>query len=68
VTPAARRRRPAASPAKRYNGPPPADRPAPTCNYGNPRCGAQPARPYPCGPMCDEHQPANTHPFYRRPQ
>ncbi|WP_244409208.1 hypothetical protein [Streptomyces albofaciens] len=36
----------------------------PRCEHGNPGCGARPARPYPCGPRCDEHQPAHTRPFY----
>ncbi|MEU9141684.1 aromatic ring-opening dioxygenase LigA [Streptomyces sp. NPDC048404] len=36
------------------------ERPKPACEYGNPRCDARPARPYPSGWMCDEHQPANT--------
>lgn len=34
------------------------------CEHGNPRCGALPVRLYPCGPRCDEHQPARTRPFY----
>ncbi|MGW7514812.1 hypothetical protein ACWGJ2_04390 [Streptomyces sp. NPDC054796] len=33
------------------------------CEHGNPACGALPARPYPCGPRCDEHQPSRTHPY-----
>ncbi|WP_245606242.1 hypothetical protein [Streptomyces himastatinicus] len=33
------------------------------CAHGNPRCGAQPVRPYPCGWRCDEHQPARTRPY-----
>ncbi|MFB6618904.1 hypothetical protein ACIGFK_07380 [Streptomyces sp. NPDC085524] len=33
------------------------------CEHGNPQCGAA-ARPYPCGPRCDEHQPGRTRPFY----
>lgn len=37
------------------------DKPPKVCHYGNPRCGAVPARFYPCGWKCDEHQPANTH-------
>lgn len=41
--------------------PPAARRPSPECEHGNPRCGARPARPYPCGWKCDEHQPARTH-------
>ncbi|MFF1686051.1 aromatic ring-opening dioxygenase LigA [Streptomyces sp. NPDC058254] len=40
------------------------DRPPVVCGHGNPRCGAVPVRPYPCGPRCDEHQPAKTRPFY----
>ncbi|MET7811754.1 hypothetical protein ABZT26_12950 [Streptomyces sp. NPDC005395] len=43
--------------APREDGPP-------RCEYGNPQCGARPARPYACGWKCDEHQPARTH---RRP-
>ncbi|MFI6860156.1 aromatic ring-opening dioxygenase LigA [Streptomyces sp. NPDC050421] len=46
----------------------PADRPPRVCGHGNPRCGAVPVRPYPCGPRCNEHQPSITHPFHRRPQ
>ncbi|MEK9521429.1 aromatic ring-opening dioxygenase LigA [Streptomyces venezuelae] len=38
-----------------------ARRPSPACEHGNPTCGARPARPYPCGWKCDEHQPARTH-------
>jgi hypothetical protein len=38
------------------------ERPIPACEYGNPRCDARPARPYPCGWKCDEHQPARTTP------
>ncbi|MFK0108544.1 hypothetical protein [Streptomyces sp. NPDC091217] len=30
------------------------------CDAGNPRCGAAPVRPYPCGWRCEEHQPART--------
>ncbi|MET9253778.1 hypothetical protein [Streptomyces sp. NPDC003717] len=33
------------------------------CAHGNPRCGAHPVRPYPCGWRCEEHQPARTRPF-----
>lgn len=33
------------------------------CEHGNPQCGA-PARPYPCGTRCEEHQPSRTRPFY----
>ncbi|MGC0427643.1 hypothetical protein RKD32_003998 [Streptomyces sp. SAI-195] len=33
----------------------------PRCEYGRPQCGARPARPYPCGWKCDDHQPARTH-------
>ncbi|MGW3057707.1 hypothetical protein ACWC98_17550 [Streptomyces goshikiensis] len=40
----------------------------PRCEYGNPQCGAETIRPYPCGPRCDEHQPAHTHRANRRPQ
>jgi hypothetical protein len=36
------------------------DRPPKVCEYGNPRCGAVPVRPYPCGWKCDDHQPAKT--------
>ncbi|MFB7029635.1 MULTISPECIES: aromatic ring-opening dioxygenase LigA [unclassified Streptomyces] len=32
-------------------------RPLPTCDTGNPRCGAAPARPYPCGWRCEAHRP-----------
>lgn len=35
------------------------------CEYGNPQCKATPARHYPCGWKCDEHQPARTS---RRPE
>ncbi|MGW1152003.1 aromatic ring-opening dioxygenase LigA [Streptomyces rubiginosohelvolus] len=35
------------------------------CEDGNPPCGALPTRPYPCGPRCDDHQPANTRPYYQ---
>ncbi|MER8042563.1 aromatic ring-opening dioxygenase LigA [Streptomyces sp. NPDC094032] len=35
--------------------------PPESCGYGNPRCEAVPARFYPCGWKCDEHQPARTH-------
>ncbi|MFD8005720.1 hypothetical protein [Streptomyces mirabilis] len=35
----------------------------PKCEHGNPQCGARPVRPYPCGPRCDEHQPAITRPY-----
>lgn len=31
------------------------------CEHGNPPCGAETVRPYPCGAKCDEHQPARTH-------
>lgn len=41
--------------------PPAEEKPPPSCEHGNPRCHAQPARPYACGWKCDEHQPANTH-------
>ncbi|WP_225320904.1 hypothetical protein [Streptomyces luteolifulvus] len=34
------------------------------CAHGNPRCGAQPVRPYPCGWRCDDHQPARTRPYF----
>ncbi|WP_406334303.1 aromatic ring-opening dioxygenase LigA [Streptomyces zaomyceticus] len=37
------------------------DKPPKVCAHGNPRCGAVPARFYPCGWKCDEHQPAHTH-------
>ncbi|WP_257980371.1 hypothetical protein [Streptomyces sp. CB02959] len=37
--------------------------PADGCAHGNPRCGAQPVRPYPCGPRRDDHQPARTRPY-----
>ncbi|MEU0675108.1 hypothetical protein ABZ330_19875 [Streptomyces sp. NPDC006172] len=37
------------------------DKPPPSCEYGNPRCHAQPARFYPCGWKCDDHQPSRTH-------
>jgi hypothetical protein len=40
--------------------PPREEKPPPACDYGNPTCGARPARPYPNGPKCDEHQPART--------
>lgn len=36
----------------------------PSCEHGNPPCGDDEVRPYPCGPRCDEHQPART--FRRR--
>ncbi|MFD7121932.1 aromatic ring-opening dioxygenase LigA [Streptomyces sp. NPDC059922] len=36
------------------------DKPPKVCGYGNPRCGAIPARFYPCGWKCDKHQPART--------
>ncbi|RSS59551.1 aromatic ring-opening dioxygenase LigA [Streptomyces sp. WAC01280] len=35
----------------------PLDRPQPTCDAGNPRCHAVPARPYPCGWRCEAHRP-----------
>lgn len=41
------------------------DKPAKDCGHGNPRCGAVPVRPYPCGWRCEEHQPARTRPFFR---
>ena len=44
---------------------PAAEDKAPKCDHGNPRCGARPVRPYPCGWKCDDHQPARTH---RRPE
>ncbi|WP_442538403.1 hypothetical protein [Streptomyces pseudogriseolus] len=37
------------------------EKPPPSCEHGNPRCHARPARPYPCGWKCDDHQPARTH-------
>lgn len=37
------------------------------CEHGNPRCGAVPARPYPCGYRCEQHQPARTHPYRTTP-
>ncbi|MGW3166947.1 hypothetical protein ACWC9Q_29635 [Streptomyces sp. NPDC001142] len=39
-------------------------RPPRPCEHGNPRCGAAPARPYPCGWRCDAHQPSITRPYY----
>ncbi|WP_371652474.1 MULTISPECIES: hypothetical protein [unclassified Streptomyces] len=39
----------------------------PNCEYGNPPCGAKAVRPYPCGPRCEEHQPARTRPYYSAP-
>ncbi|MGW7197250.1 aromatic ring-opening dioxygenase LigA [Streptomyces chryseus] len=44
----------------------PADRPPRVCEHGNPRCGAVPVRPYPCGPRCEQHQPSITRPYFRR--
>ncbi|MEV4036398.1 hypothetical protein [Streptomyces umbrinus] len=35
----------------------------PSCEHGNPTCRDLAVRPYPCGPRCDEHQPAKTRPF-----
>ncbi|WND36952.1 hypothetical protein RI578_22860 [Streptomyces sp. BB1-1-1] len=32
----------------------------PSCEHGNPQCRDDDVRPYPCGPRCDEHQPART--------
>jgi hypothetical protein len=39
----------------------PTDKPPKVCEYGNPRCGAVPVRPYIGGLFCD------THPAGRRP-
>nr|WTB07421.1 hypothetical protein OG546_26290 [Streptomyces antimycoticus] len=39
----------------------------PSCGHGNPPCADDEVRPYPCGPRCDEHQPAKTHPYHQRP-
>ncbi|WHM36291.1 hypothetical protein [Streptomyces sp. BPTC-684] len=39
----------------------------PSCEHGNPACGARAVRPYPCGPRCEEHQPSRTRPFYPAP-
>ncbi|KUN96172.1 hypothetical protein [Streptomyces caeruleatus] len=36
----------------------------PSCEHGNPQCRDSQVRPYPCGPRCDEHQPARTRPYY----
>lgn len=33
------------------------------CEHGNPGCGAETVRPYPCGWRCDEHQPSRTRPY-----
>lgn len=33
------------------------------CEHGNPQCGAETVRPYPCGWRCDEHQPSRTRPY-----
>ncbi|WP_405561890.1 aromatic ring-opening dioxygenase LigA [Streptomyces sp. NBC_01180] len=44
------------------------DLPPRVCEHGNPLCGAVPVRSYVCGPRCDEHQPAHTRPYHRRPQ
>ncbi|MFZ3547728.1 hypothetical protein ACODT3_19335 [Streptomyces sp. 4.24] len=33
------------------------------CEHGNPQCGAETVRLYPCGFRCDEHQPARTRPY-----
>lgn len=52
----ARRPRPARPPSR----PVVVDRPPNVCQYGNPQCGAIPARFYPCGWKCDDHQPAKT--------
>nr|WP_308800993.1 aromatic ring-opening dioxygenase LigA [Streptomyces polyasparticus] len=41
------------------------DAPPRVCQHGNPRCGAVPVRPYPCGLRCEEHQPARTRPYFR---
>ncbi|MFG2650933.1 hypothetical protein [Streptomyces sp. NPDC048436] len=37
------------------------DKPPPSCEHGRTRCHAQPARLYPCGWRCDEHQPARAY-------
>lgn len=40
--------------------PPAGGRAARDCDAGNPRCGARPVRPYPCGYRCDQHKPQPT--------
>ncbi|MFF1307288.1 hypothetical protein [Streptomyces sp. NPDC058307] len=35
----------------------------PSCGHGNPTCHDSEVRPYPCGPRCEEHQPARTRPY-----
>lgn len=37
------------------------DKPPPTCDTGNPRCG-EPARFYPAGWRCDRHRPSTYRP------
>ncbi|MDJ1131747.1 hypothetical protein [Streptomyces iconiensis] len=37
------------------------------CGHGNPTCGRPDARPYPCGPRCEEHQPSRTRPYRTAP-
>lgn len=70
MTPAARldqaRRRLDTPPAEPVPGQLAVDSPPVVCKHGNPRCGAVPARPYPCGPRCDAHQPSITRPFSTR--
>ncbi|MFF4672314.1 hypothetical protein ACFY1C_21055 [Streptomyces sp. NPDC001279] len=46
----------------------PTARPPRPCEHGNPPCRTVPTRPYPCGPRCDQHQPARTRPYYTREQ
>lgn len=36
-----------------------------TCEHGNPACENPDTRPYVCGPRCEEHQPANTRPYFQ---
>ncbi|MCX5161905.1 hypothetical protein OOK39_21930 [Streptomyces sp. NBC_00264] len=35
------------------------------CEHGNPACENPDTRPYVCGPRCEEHQPANTRPYFQ---
>ncbi|MFF9284839.1 aromatic ring-opening dioxygenase LigA [Streptomyces griseosporeus] len=42
--------------------PPAEEKPPPSCDTGNPRCGARPVRFYAAGWRCDDHRPSTYRP------